>query len=279
LRVWTKLLLGLVALVLAAAYAEFVIDFRGPRSHLKSESALAAITLTSYGDRDTKLSQVRAKYGGRVHAEDSVPAGTSDGKWKIMLGDSVIEEGPIVVKLAGMYGLFAVSSGDTTEGIFSFSIVAGRTDLSRTPSAKSLQDRFANFPARFLTFADADLAVDSCAAPSIAELGFGSIAAVIHLQSQTYCVVHWKGVHSTSSMLISVTFASGDPWIRPFARRICREMTAATLTKLTSPDRAPPAYATCVLVDRPDRWRRGDARSTFTSVVYEIRDGAPARMN
>jgi hypothetical protein len=279
LRVWVKLLFGLVAVVLVAAYAELVIDFRGPRSHLKSESAVAAITLTSYGDRDTKLSQARANYGDRVRAEDDVEAGISDGKWKITLDGSVIEEGPIVVKLAGMYGLFAVSSGDTTQGIFSFSIVPGRADFSRTTSAKALQDRFENFPARFLAFADTDLAVDSCAAPPPLELGFGRIGTALHLQSQTYCVVHWKGLQSPNSMLISVTLANGDPWMRPFARRICREMTAASLRKLASPDRQPPTYAACVLVDRPDRRRPGDALDTFKSVVYEIRDGTPARMN
>jgi hypothetical protein len=278
MRVWLKYLLGIVALVLIAAYGEFVIDFRGSRSQLKSESALAAITLTSYGDRDARLDEARAKYGDRARAHDSVPAGSLDGKWTITLDGSVIEQGPIVVKLAGMYGLFAVTSGDTTEGLFSFSIVPGRANLSDTTSVKALRDRFKDFPPRFLAFADTDLAIDSCTTPPTSELGLGSIGALLGMQAQTYCVVHWKGTHP-SSMLVSVTLANGDPWMRPFARWICRSMTLATLRKLASPNRQPPTYAACVLVDRADRRRPGDAHDTFESVVYEIQNRMLARLD
>lgn len=278
MRAWIKYLLGIVALVLIAAYGEFVMDFRGARSQLKSHNAFAAITLTDYGDRDAKIKELRAKYGERARADDDVPAGASNGKWTITLDGSVLEEGRIVVKLAGIYGLFAVASDDTTEGIFSFSIVPGRADLSHTTSVKVLRDRFKNFPARFLAFADTDLAVDSCAAAPASELGFGSIGALLGMQAQTYCLVHWQGAHP-SSMLISVTLANGDPWMRPFARWICRSMTSATLGRLASPNRQPPTYAACVLVDRADRRRPGDAYDTFASVVYEIRDETLARMN
>ena len=278
MRIWIKYLLGIVAVVVIAAYGEFVIDFREPRSQLKSENALAAITLTSYGDRDAKIKEARAKYGDRVRADDDVPAGTSDGKWTITVDGSVIEEGRIVVKLAGMYGLFAVASDDSTEGVFSFSIVPGRADLSGTTSVKVLRDRFENLPARFLAFADTDVAVDSCVAPPTSELGFGSIGALLGMQAQTYCMVHWKGTHP-SSLLISVTLANGDPWMRPFARWICRSMTLATLRKVASSNRQPPTYAACVLVDRADRRRPGDAHDTFEGVVYEIRDRTLARMN
>jgi hypothetical protein len=278
MRVWIKYLLGIVALAVIAAYGELVIDFRGPRSELKSENALAAITSTSDGDRDAELKEARAKYGERVRADDDVPAGTSDGKWTITNDGSVIKEGRMVVKLAGMYGLFAVASEDGTKGIFSFSIVPGRADLSRATSVKVLRDRFENFPARFLAFADTDVAVDSCAAPPASELGFGSIGALFGMQSQTYCVVHWKGTHP-SSLLISVTLANGDPWMRPFARRICRSLTLTSLRKLASSNPQPPTYAACVLVDRADRRRPGDAHETFESVVYEIQDRTLARMN
>ena len=102
MRVWIKYLLGIVAVVVIAAYGEFVVDFLGPRSQLKNENALAAITSTSYGERDAKIKEARAKYGDRVRANDDVPAGALDGKWTITVDGSVIEEGRIVVKLAGM---------------------------------------------------------------------------------------------------------------------------------------------------------------------------------
>ena len=90
MRVWIKYLLAIVAVVLIAAYGEFVLDFRGQRSQLKSEHALAAITLTSYGDRDARVREARAKYGDRVRVNDDVPAGTMDGKWTITLDGSVM---------------------------------------------------------------------------------------------------------------------------------------------------------------------------------------------
>jgi hypothetical protein len=278
MRGWIRYLLGIVALVLIAAYGEFVLDFRGPRSQLKSMNALAAVTRTSYGDRDAKLEEARARYGDRVRAHDDVSAGTVNGKWAITLDGNVLEEGGIVVRLAGMYGLFAVTSDNTTEGIFSFSVVPGSANLSDITSVKSLRDRFEDFPARFFAFADTDLTIASCTAPPPSEIGFGSIGTLLGMQAQTYCVVHWKGTHP-SSMLISVTLANGDPWMRPFARWICRSMTSVILRKLTSPDRKPPTYAACVLVDRADRRRPRDAHDTFDSVVYEIRDGTLARMN
>ena len=98
------------------------------------------------------------------------------------------------------------------------------------------------------------------------------------IHAQTSCVVHWKGPHP-SSMLISVTLANGDPWMRPFVRWICRSMTSASLGKLTSTGLQPPTYAACILVDRAERRRPKDAADTFASVVYEIRDRALARMN
>jgi hypothetical protein len=274
-RLWAKLVLGTGVAIAVATYAEFVLDFRAPRSNLKIEGALAALTLTSFGDYSTKVGQARAKYGDRVRADQDVSA----GKWTIKLDGSIIEEGRIVVKLAGMYGVFAVAFNETTKGIFPFSIVAGNPTLSNAPSVKILQDRFAgSFPAKFLAFADADRTLDSCQAPQIPELGFGSLGALLRIQSQTFCVVHWKGAHP-SSMLISVTLAGGDPWMRPFSLWICRAMTATILRTLASSDRPLPTYAACVLVDRPDRRRPGDAQDTYKSVAYEIRSGTPARMN
>lgn len=278
MRTWPRYLLAIAAVVAIAAYGEFILDVRGPHSQLRSEQALAAITSTSYADRDARLKEAVAKYGNRAQANDSVPGGTINGKWTITVDGNPVEEGPIIVKLAGMYGLFAVTSDDNIEGIFSFSIVPDSTTLSTTTSVKLLQDRFAELPARFVAFADSDMTIDSCAASPPSELGFGSIGAWLGMQAQTACVVHWNGPHP-SSMLISVTLANGDPWMRPFARWICRWLTSANLRKLAASNHQPPTYGACVLVDRADRRRPRDAHDAFKSVVYEIRGNALARMN
>jgi hypothetical protein len=73
-------------------------------------------------------------------------------------------------------------------------------------------------------------------------------------------------------MLIGVALAPGDPWLRPFARRICRSLTVLALARVAAIDREPaPDYAACVLVDRPDRSGAGE---TLTAYVYEVRRDA-----
>jgi hypothetical protein len=70
-------------------------------------------------------------------------------------------------------------------------------------------------------------------------------------------------------MLIGVALANGDPWMRPFSRRICSWLTTVALARVTTTDREPPPdYAACVLVDRPDR---SGAAQTLEPHVYEVR--------
>jgi hypothetical protein len=274
MRFWLEIALGAAAALLGAAYAEFVLDIRGPLSSLESESAMAAITLTSYGDYWDKEKEARAKYGSGVIAT----ADEAGGKWTVTADGSVFAQGRISVTLAGMYGLFAVTSGETIEGLFPFDIVPTRPDLSGAQNVKVLQERFENFPKRFLAFADDDVVVDSCQAPHPPVSGIGFFAKWLPIQSQAFCLAHWKGPHP-ASMLIGVTLANGDPWMRPFARRLCRAITTAALKNPAFAGNQTPAYAACVLVDRPDRRKPHNAQETFTSVVYEIDGGKLARMN
>lgn len=185
-------------------------------------------------------------------------------------------EHPDEKHLAGMYGLFVITPGDAAESLFPFSIVPGNTASSTyAPPIEQLRDRFGSvFPVKRAVPGDSHATVNSCEAPKPSEFGFGRFAAWLRLRSQTFCVVHWNGA-PPSAMLISVTLADGDPWMRPFERWICRKITAAALARLA----ARPAYAACVLADRPGRMRPGDAQDTFASVVYEVRNGTLARMD
>src|SRR6185437_7241000 len=166
------------------------------------------------------------------------------------------------------------------EQLFPFSIVPGNTGSSTLrPDITQLRDRFeAGFPAGPNAY-DASSGKNSCASPPVSELGFGRLTAQLRLRAQTYCVVRWDGAlpgARAGAMLVSVTLADADPWMRPFTRRICRALTETALKSLGNAAR--PDYAACVLVDRPDRIRPGDARDTFKAVIYEVRDGGLARM-
>ena len=76
-------------------------------------------------------------------------------------------------------------------------------------------------------------------------------------------------------MLVTVTQADGDPWMRPFSRRVCRMIAETAVAKLMVADGSPLAdYVACVLVDRPTR---ADANELMEVHVYELRrDGTLA---
>ena len=188
-------------------------------------------------------------------------------------------EGDSPKKLAGMYGLFAIRSS-ASESIYPFSIVPGNVGSSSyRPDLDQLRERFgASFPARPDASDDAQTKANSCASRPVSELGFGRITGWLHLRSQTSCVAQWHGARP-GAMLISVTLADTDSWMRPFVRRICKTLTMAALEALALPKGEAPIYAACVLVDRPERIRPGDAQDTFKSVVYEVRNGMLARMD
>jgi hypothetical protein len=275
MRVWVSLLVGTGAAVIIAAYAELVLDIRSQRSDLTVVRALGASASLSLVEYNKKVKQMQNAYGdrGRVILE------ASTGKVTVTLDDRVIEESQIVREFAGMYGLFVVRARDATESIFPFAFAPGEIPSDHEPNIRRLRSRFENvLPAKDLAFDDTDWTRDFCTAPQASDLGFGPFAAFLHLKSETLCMVHWKG-QQPNSMLIGVTLADGDPWMRPFARWICRKLTAAALDRFSMPGRERPRYAACVLVDRPDRTGPTGAQGAFTSMVYEIQGRALARLD
>jgi len=71
-------------------------------------------------------------------------------------------------------------------------------------------------------------------------------------------------------MLISVSVASGEPWMRPFVRRVCRVIAEARLGQFDPEQSDSPRYAACVLVDPP---ALGSARVPLTIALYTVAAG------
>lgn len=276
MRVWvTLLLLGTGVAVTIAAYAELVLDIRSQRSDLTAVRALGANVHLSLVEYNKKVEQMQNAYGDRA----KVTLETATGKTTVALDGSVIEESQTARQFTGMYGVFVVRAHDTTESTFPFAFDPGEIPSGHEPKIGRLQARFGNvLPAKYLAFNDTDWTRDSCAAPQVSDLWSGSLAVLLRLRSETFCIVRWKGPRP-SSMLIGVTRADGDPWMRPFARWICGKLMAAALDKFSSPDRERPAYAACILVDRPDRTGPTGAQDAFTSIAYEVQDRALARLD
>jgi hypothetical protein len=256
-----------------AAYAEFALDIRAPRSDLRQEGALGASASLSLGEYNKRVEQMHAAYGDRA----SVALDPSTGRMTVSLDGKLIEERSIAREFAGMYGMFVVTTPGAPESIFPFALEPGQIPSSHEPNVARLQSHFeGRMPAKFLAFKDADWTRDSCVSPKASDLGLGGLAALLRLRAETFCVVRWNGKRP-SSMLIGVTRADGDPWMRPFARWICRTVTEAALNRF-APDREP-TYAACVLVDRSDRTGPTGAQDAFTATVYEVRNRTLARMD
>jgi hypothetical protein len=254
---------GTVALAGASAYAELVLDVRTPHSDLAYTHALGTNVSVSLVSYNTLLEEMRRKYGDRAQVHFEYPPGRT---W-VELDGNVIYDSMQEKKLSDVIGLIAVGRGGAMQTRFPFRLAAdqdaGRLDRSL---AESIKSRFgkAGFPTRLLDFTDDEWSIDQCT-PMPAGLGLGLLGEWLRLRKGTACIVSWKG-ERPAAMLISVSQADGDPWMRPFSRRLCRVITEAALAQADG--RAAPTYAACILADRP---RRSGAREVLSDYVYEIR--------
>ena len=274
----SKLLVAvsLVAAVAALLCNELIVDFRAPRSELMQHTALGASAYLSLVEYNKKVTRVKAEYGARGH----VILDPSAGKLTVKVGDDVIEESQVERVFASMHGLFVIGARDDVESIFPFDIEPGKIPprFDREPNIGRLQARFGDrVPAKYLAFDNSDWTRGSCALPQVGELGFAQVDKWLGLRAATSCVVHWNGA-TPRSMLILVLLADADPWMRPFARRICRTTIARAIEKPAVSGDTLPDYAACVLVDRPVRTGPSGAQDAFISVVFEVRSGVLARL-
>jgi hypothetical protein len=277
MRLWVTLSLVAAAIIIAA-YGEFILDIRSADSDLIKQSALGAGASLSLDEYHRKMDQMRTAYG---LDRAKVILDPQTGEMTVELDGKVIEKGRVERIFSYMYGLFAVTSREGQDNMFPFVLTPGELPLplDHEPNIERLRARFESIlPAKFLAFKDSDWTRDSCVTLAPPSKILGDLASLLRLQAHTSCIVHWNGTRP-ASMLVGVTLAHGDPWMRPFARRICRHVTSAMLRSLTAPDREPPTYAACVLVDRPARTGPRGAQDAFTSVVYEVRNHALARMD
>ncbi len=273
MRFPTKLVITL-SVATIVVYAELVLDIRTPLSDLFQTHALGASASLSMFDYNQKVVQFHKLYGDRAH----VLLETSSGKARVEIDGKVVDEWQIERQFSSIYGMFVVSDGADRESIFPFDIEPGKIPDGHEPNIARLMGHFeATLPAKYLDFSDVDWARGYCAVPSSSKIGFGQFVNWLHVRSETFCIVHWNGAGG-GSILVSVTLAEGDPWMRLFSRRLCRAITETALAELAMSSQERPTYAACVLVDRPDRTGSTGAQTAFTSEVYEVRNSDLARI-
>jgi hypothetical protein len=248
MRLWVKLALGIGAIIALAGYGELILDIRTPHSSLVERFAIGTYSKWITSDQEQLEKAMKTKHGPNAMTTFRFPG----GKYVTEVDNRVVDEKPLSPSFGGVEGLFVLGSLDRVTGIFPFRLDPEDVPPPHLYSAIAVKDRFKDkFPERYLAFNERAVVQGSCVV--ISAPNFGMIGTVLRLKSGTFCMVYWNGDVETS-MLIGAVLANGDPWMRPFARRICRSLTSLALRKLIESDpQPPPNYAACLLVDRPSR--------------------------
>lgn len=271
-------LLIVLSLLAAGVYGELIRDVRTPRAALAQIHALGTDISIQMTDFHRVVEARKKKYG----PDSETALETQPPRMITRVNGKIVEEDKTPHQIADVIGLIVVGPPERLESTFPFRIDPHKVPPAGQkgePGARAVKSRFGkDFPgqyAKYLEFDDRDTTTDRCFTISPVDLGW--IGKLLRFQSGTFCVVSWKGA-SPGSMLVGVALAQGDPWVRPFTRRICRELTSVALSRAAADDHGPPPdYAACVLVDRPDR---SGAAEALQAHVYQVRrDGSLAYVN
>lgn len=241
------------ATLCAAAWLELVRDWQTPRSDFVAGHALGtniSMSLVSFGDFAKEMRKKHGMYS-KISLDPQV------GRARVELDGKVIHEESMTQTISSVIGMFVVGRrGRPADMAFPFRLAPDQNlkQIDRV-SASAIRTRFgkSGLPQRWQTLSDRDWSIDRCTSlPS--GLGLGGAGLLIGLRKGTACVVTWRRSQSEpTSMLVSVSVAEGDPWLRPFSRRLCRAITETALAQVDRGEAERPAFAGCILIDRPGR--------------------------
>jgi hypothetical protein len=240
--------IGTVALALIGfiIYAEFVRDWRTDQSDQPARFTVGVTYSLSLVNYNKLLAENKRRYGDRAETNMDFDTGTI----QVILDGKAIETRAQDKTLNGVQGMFVIGTEDGVSARFPFNIEF-RSDFSNPTRSLALflKQHFKRAPREWFEFSDNDWTIDRCASLSN---GFGLrfFGKALDLYEGTACVVTWKG-QQPSSMLVSVGRADGDPWMRPFSRRLCRDIVDAALKRFNPGEPSSPKYAACILADRP----------------------------
>jgi hypothetical protein len=254
-----------VAFAGAIAYGEFVLDWRVQGSDQRARFTMAVTHSLSLINYNKLLAEMKQKYGDRATTSMEIDTGFI----QVTLDGEVIETRAEKKELRGVYGIVVIGPKDAVTMRFPFSIAPKEDLASVTRSvADWFRNRFKEAPRDWLEFTDNDWTIDRCA--SLPDgLGLGAVGKALRMREGASCVVTWKGPQP-GSMLVSVGRADGDPWMRPFVRRLCRAITQAALERFNPARPDSPKYAACIMADRPEYV---SAQKSLTIGIYSVGPG------
>lgn len=267
--VWIVAATALLALL---ATAELALDWRTPSAQQTIRFTMGVTHSVDLRELRSYEAEMNRKYGPTAHTILPFDTGVAE----VRLDDALVETNAELRQINSVEGVFLLGTDDDVRLRFPFDVATEHAQASSKSSiGDHLKQRFKKRPDVWLDFADKDWTFDHCAARP-KDLGLGWVGAALRLRGGTSCLAGWSGKQS-GHMLIGTAVADGDPWMRPFSRRICRAITAATLRQLAAEGGDQPAYAACILVDRPGY--RSARKSLVVDAYAVAADGELRRMH
>jgi hypothetical protein len=248
---WSLARISIAAVVaaafVAAGYAELVLDLRAPRVVLDEAAVINTQSRIASGSEALDAA-MKTKYGPKAITYFQ-PKPT---QWVVKVGDQVVHRAPATMRVSGGFGFVAIGPPGKIASLFPFRLDLQDKQPSHRFSMEELRQWLDNNDriTRYLDLNDRAEADGPCV-----ELGpseFGWTGKLLDLRAGRFCLIG-STAGRRASALIGVALADGDPWMRPFAGRICRGVTALALRKIAAANPRLPDYAACFLVDRPTR--------------------------
>ena len=250
---------GCVGLIGGAAYAVTVLEWVMPASNLQLGYAAAL----EYSSKTAELSALdaQAKATHEPAGDDGGPSGGTG------LRGNINDQPATIRKLAGIYGLFTVSDGQSIQR-FPYSIVPDMFERDhRQPVTRDKLKRFhARAPAYF-DYADSDWKLEGCKSFLTPSTGISSVDVRLRLGSSDVCIVRWLK-EPQATMLVGGVVADGGPWLRYLITPICRLMSSGWLEELAEQG-GKADYVACALIFDPDR-PAGGPRDIMDRRVYQV---------
>lgn len=252
-----------LSVAVAAIYAEFVLDARMPHSKLSVRGALSTNITYSLVRAQEHMEEMQQRYGKDAQVAVTFPG----GRVTVEVNGKVIEERQVNPKFAEVLGLFVVRGEAGHVEKFPFQIAPWQElDRINRSLAEPIKTRFVDVLSdQTLAFSDQDWSIDRCATLTTETIFSPTL---LRYRGGTVCLVTWAATQG--KMLISVSLAEGDPWMRPFSRRVCRMITEAAIGQMVAGSAPLPNYVSCILADRPDR---SGAQEILSDHIYLMRDG------
>jgi len=249
----------------ALSYFSLVKDGFAVRTELAGYFAVATSNKLDLSHVDEWNKEAKDKYG------PGASTAIRGQNWETYVGGRVVETKAMESTVFSTYGVFGVSRKSSVLGIFPFEV---STDPKYIPdpefTARRIKDNFTGkIPARVLEFDDQEWRIAHCHSPE--PVAFGLPFSRLRLGATDVCLIRLNA-EGSGTMVIGYAVIDGGTWIRPFARRLCRTLSATWVESMMSrPNVKRPDYVGSLLTNKSSEGLK-KSDEFLSSHFFEVRD-------